>query len=632
MFTYVSFSLNVELAQGILWCLHISPIIELLLSLSIRAIGSFFSNIWTALSFSGVQAYISQELMRTNRPRWFIIAKFCGLGLLIMTFFLITVACLVAGGIERGGTSLVIVYGILAVIVPVAGFFRILSEPWKFIINHFRGIAPPLLPDDYERIERIERSGMLETTTAMLGSAVKDVSLFDPSGLMRMKKWGRFIAGQLEPIWLHQITPSLVAGILAGLIHIAYVVLDIYRWARSTGDVSGVVMNVCLTMRTLINVFVFPYIFLSNMAVLFLQRRQLSTRTHIRRVKVTSFVIIMTFFAVFLIGSLIVISIRPFILEELKYIAPTGQAVTTEDPRGLCDDSLGGFSLLAHAGLAMVAQHISDEPAWSIINPMMQYLAPDFPAGGVSIVTYWGGGLPAFLVVDRVRNVSVLAFQGIANRKEMGILWENVIGHWYSVGITSVIPFLELMNDLFLAPVLSLISLFASTVFIGLTPVSLSYERLGNDHYDWVIKTTGRSPTLIGHMSGGLIAKAVGTRLNERVVAFESPMFSASLLDRMNLSREYLNFVNVYSSGSLFTMQEDGTVQNVFLPQYQSLWKPANPYETFCVIAAGCVVDDRYDQLCGSAVGDEKYVEYFRKWNRNRTPLNRPGETQETQQ
>ena len=48
------------------------------------------------------------------------------------------------------------------------------------------------------------------------------------------------------------------------------------------------------------------------------------------------------------------------------------------------------------------------------------------------------------------------------------------------------------------------------------------------------------------------------------------------------------------------------------------MWKPSNPYETFCQIAAGCTQDDHFDHFCSYAVGKATYEDYYKIWERPR--------------
>jgi hypothetical protein len=77
--------------------------------------------------------------------------------------------------------------------------------------------------------------------------------------------------------------------------------------------------------------------------------------------------------------------------------------------------------------------------------------------------------------------------------------------------------------------------------------------------------------------------------------------------------------LSVYSGSSFFSVAESDLIGlNIRLSDKQALWKPANPYEMFCLIGAGCTNDDRFDNLCDDAIGREKYEGYLEAWKRSR--------------
>jgi hypothetical protein len=183
--------------------------------------------------------------------------------------------------------------------------------------------------------------------------------------------------------------------------------------------------------------------------------------------------------------------------------------------------------------------------------------------------------------------------------------------------------------------------MIASSIFMGIgsdTPHNV--DVLAKAYVASWTRLSEIAPIVTGHMSGGVYAKGIalsdvcsgeGTESYEKCygVAFASPQSYGSTLSLVssvslrNRGSPYIS--NVYSDGSIFSMNELQTNQNVYFPSYQSYIKPATPYETFCLIAAGCVTDDRYDYLCSSAVGQDAYMGYFTKWGRYRCNLTSVG-------
>jgi hypothetical protein len=79
------------------------------------------------------------------------------------------------------------------------------------------------------------------------------------------------------------------------------------------------------------------------------------------------------------------------------------------------------------------------------------------------------------------------------------------------------------------------------------------------------------------------------------------------------------NLLNLFSGSTLLATRETGAKTNVILPAWQKLWAPAAPAQTFCLAAAGCATDERYDALCEQLVGMEQFRAYVRSWNHTRT-------------
>jgi hypothetical protein len=136
------------------------------------------------------------------------------------------------------------------------------------------------------------------------------------------------------------------------------------------------------------------------------------------------------------------------------------------------------------------------------------------------------------------------------------------------------------------------------------------------------LKLTGQNtPVFVGHMVGGLLAKTMAMNFGAYAVAFESPKYKDTVLswDAKETEGSDARIINVESDDSIFAMTEDVVASNMKIPTTQSFFKPANPYETFCLIAAACTTDDYYDTICDATIGMKKFKEYFNVWGRPRT-------------
>jgi hypothetical protein len=134
----------------------------------------------------------------------------------------------------------------------------------------------------------------------------------------------------------------------------------------------------------------------------------------------------------------------------------------------------------------------------------------------------------------------------------------------------------------------------------------------------------GKQVVVVGHRASGVLAKALAMAFNISVVAFEASAVGTALIGEnvANYSRPRGEIVNVDPLGALFVADADDDVSeqavNLDLPRKQSWLTRENAFETFCMVAAGCVLDDRFDHICGTAVGMEKYAAFFAEWGRDR--------------
>jgi hypothetical protein len=116
-------------------------------------------------------------------------------------------------------------------------------------------------------------------------------------------------------------------------------------------------------------------------------------------------------------------------------------------------------------------------------------------------------------------------------------------------------------------------------------------------------------------------ARAVAMRNEIYGVSFEGSQYDLSPIQGFfGYPKEEVEYsiINEASGTSIFATDDEMAKWNYRMPDWQKWWKPSNPYETFCLLAAGCVDDDRYDHICNASVGAERYREYFASWNRER--------------
>jgi hypothetical protein len=228
---------------------------------------------------------------------------------------------------------------------------------------------------------------------------------------------------------------------------------------------------------------------------------------------------------------------------------------------------------------------------------------------------------------------SLIGYSGIRTPEDVGITLETVWTYWYREAMYWIIPYYLIIESVFLGSFWDALTEQIITLFCG--PNRMSWRLASRFQADaafrvgwanYYIAIEGRDTKIdhnlvyIGHGSSGLFVKGLAMMFHQYGVALESGQFDCSppygtfdLDDPAEFS-----LLNVYSGTSFLSMPEEAVRGNLMLPDVHSIWQPPNIYETFCVIAAGCISDDSFDNLCDQMVGIDTYKWYFDSWGRTR--------------
>jgi hypothetical protein len=230
---------------------------------------------------------------------------------------------------------------------------------------------------------------------------------------------------------------------------------------------------------------------------------------------------------------------------------------------------------------------------------------------------------------------SIVTFNGIQSGEDFGVSIEIVWTYWFTELMRSIIPYYSFINNIFLQSFWNSLADQIVTLFFGPNRLSWNFAaryqamaalRVAWDNF-WAFVDWGEGGYLsnhnmvyVGHGFSGVLAKGLAILYRQYGVAFESGQFArsspATTFDIQSPDGESL--INFFSGTSILGMEEDITKSNLRFPDVLSVWKPASVYTTFCLIAAGCVMDDSFDHICREAIGFEEYQRYFRAWNRTR--------------
>jgi hypothetical protein len=235
-----------------------------------------------------------------------------------------------------------------------------------------------------------------------------------------------------------------------------------------------------------------------------------------------------------------------------------------------------------------------------------------------------------FAVMARDRG-HFMSTSGFKSATDIAVAVENVGTVWFEWAVSVVVPFYDIIYRMLLSPLMEGLSQTMIELVFGPNrmPLRLAQEiaglvNVGNvtaQVYMNLLNYVKRS-VMVGHSHMAVVSRALAMHKEMYGVTFEGSQYEFSPLHGFFGSPpKHMEggIVNEASGKSLFAMDDTIAKWNFRMPDWQKWWKPSNPYETFCLLAAGCVYDDRYDHICNASVGHERYVEYFSSWNRERT-------------
>jgi hypothetical protein len=234
-----------------------------------------------------------------------------------------------------------------------------------------------------------------------------------------------------------------------------------------------------------------------------------------------------------------------------------------------------------------------------------------------------------FIAVGLNRHI-FMTLPGFTRPQDVAIAVENVGIVWFHWIVATVVPFYNAVYGAFLEPIMGGLGQTVVQLVFGPNRMPLRFgQEVQGLHlvgratalvYQRFLGFGARS-VLIGHSHSALVVKPVAMMTTSYGVAFEGSQYQLSPLEgffgQPPTEREYV-IVNEASGDSIFAMDDTIAKWNFRMPDWQKWWKPANAFDSFCLLAAGCVFDDRYDALCKPSVGAEEYRTFFESWSRER--------------
>jgi hypothetical protein len=238
-----------------------------------------------------------------------------------------------------------------------------------------------------------------------------------------------------------------------------------------------------------------------------------------------------------------------------------------------------------------------------------------------------------------------IAFPGTRNLNDLAFVIENVMVAWVRQALMVIIPFYRITRKLFFrvhewdtAETISMAILGPDRLFVHywvkgkwFMLAQLDLLRKGFWSQKFFAHNTGNSEldvkAVIGHGAYGILAKGFGLEHGWPGIAFDSSQFYNSPVSI------YANSISENSPNSSWTADfdsglsaqifpEDSTLisESHIMPKNGNFFDTPTVEKTFCMAAAGCVKDNRFDVLCGDLVGSQRqFKAMFESWNRPRT-------------
>jgi hypothetical protein len=256
---------------------------------------------------------------------------------------------------------------------------------------------------------------------------------------------------------------------------------------------------------------------------------------------------------------------------------------------------------------------------------------------------------PSFIFVQPQRGQPqhvFIAFPGTRTLNDLAFMIENIMVAWVREGLMIIIPFYRIARDLFfraydldMSETISLVILGPNRLFVnywfkGIWFVEAGLKLLRTSFWSlqWIENITGTSElevkAVVGHGSYGLLAKGLGWHNGWPGIAFDSSPFFDSPLSIFETwtpksSTQSSWTADFYSGRSLQILPEHSTMnsESHIMRNFGGFFFFQTPTteETFCIVAAGCATDDRFDLICNSLLEPkDRFSDMFEKWNRSR--------------
>lgn len=322
------------------------------------------------------------------------------------------------------------------------------------------------------------------------------------------------------------------------------------------------------------------------------------------------------------VGAILIIVyyvFAPFKLNEFSYSPVFDNNITFSPQSSVCQTKFYDLNLVEYAGIASLGQSKNKEIATEILKML-------FNNQKFSIITT-DNPISYMYTIELNKTFYIRAFESLTDKKSVSFMLDLFMNDFVMNRLSyGTIPFYYITIDFFLYRYLQFLKMVMNRYL--LMDLVYNFAYFANNLYTVYDKVHFENATMIyvGHSIGGLIAKAISSKRNVPSVSFESFEYYHSLFhitinsdSSVGFSSEKLKILNVFSPSQIFSEIEKTSMMNIILPKWKEIYQFTNAYETFCMVAAGCANDARYDQFCNSVIGKKNFLKLFGLWNRTRS-------------
>jgi hypothetical protein len=301
-----------------------------------------------------------------------------------------------------------------------------------------------------------------------------------------------------------------------------------------------------------------------------------------------------------------------------------------DEPHALCGQSVPDWALIELAALPILAEAQKvDDPNRvlyhyfaCLTNVSLMQSDPEINFSTKSILSF-----------NRKEGKLAVGLPSIPFDANISIYLENFFSSYYPDILGIFVPFYSIAYKNLLSRMLATTSQALISGILGPNRLSTSYldqatitARMElNAAYDIfeALRLSPHRPVVVGHGANGLLAKALPFSSDPWRVSFEGPVLEdspiATLAQDPKVESQPPTIINFYTNGSIYALADDAAIGNNRIPRsHLSAAVPPGPFETFCIVAAACAEDKRYDILCNDVFRQGKFLELWKKLRRDR--------------